>query len=1379
MLRASGLHYHTEPGWFSSLQLDRLEDKQKETYRRMLEQLLLAEKCHRRTVMELDNEKRKHVDFMNKSDDFTNLLEQERERLLEQEKAHQTRKDKEHSKRLEKVQDELLKLKSFTLMLMDERQLHVEQIDQQTQKIQDLGQKLQEKEKRLAASSDAAKEDGQKVLKLEAELEVQQAKFSQEHKDMTAKLANQVSQNQQLRMKLDALMQKTEELEESNKVLQKSEEDLQELRDKISKGECGNSSLTAELENLRKKVLEMEGKDEEITKTETQCRELKKRLQDEKNHSKELRLEVDKLQKRMVELEKLEGAFSRSKTEYFQLHKNLEKERKVVKDLGSEMERLRTQLKEMESSELKLEKAEMVLKEELMKLKSFTVILVDERKIVAERLKQEEQKNEDLSRMLKAEQGKVTEVTEKLIEESKKLLKFKSEMEIQVEGLTQEKEEIKSKLRSKEETCDELNVKLTEMKMRVDGLEEMDKEMQRKLASRNQNKNPEEDNKVRELTIEIDRLKGRLKQLEVVEGDLMKSEDEYDLLEKKFRNEQDKANTLSKLVEDMKSQIARNKAVERGEVKSLEAQLRIRCKVEEAKTRELRAEVLALKEKIHELMNKEDQLSQLQVDFSLLQQRFMEEEERKRRMSLDVENLTKELEASKRYSRALRPTLNGRRMVDVPVTSTAVQTEVMTNGSAEDETAAGFIRKSVLEENHLMNNLRQHGLKRPAVLDRYPPASAEHGGRKSSMPWMNKKEAITLTRTIPEETKASSSLHPPQMSPNLGQPLHIRVTPDHETSTATLEITSPRSEDFFSTTTIIPTLGLQKPRITIVPKPTTVTSKTKGWDVTGDPDRAKSPVTITTISRTKSPEKPSSSSPGILQSPVSIITVSTTPVAEVCASSDPHENTTRRTLIKMTSEKPPEPVRKYNSNIFTTEDNKIHIHLGSQFQRTSEGCSCPILTLRPTGSGFECQETPTGTVLRSPRQALTGKTSQNKMTSSITITPITSAASRPTQSRSVSDVLHGFLFFQLSSDVQSARSAATRIPVSSGVKPNGKTVLGVSAVTRLESRAEGQAMKIQLRKSTPLTGGRSRTCSDLTMMASSYKDEDGHISVSGSGAAAGGGSLRTKKPENTAFKQQRLPAWQPILTAGTVLPAFFIIGLIFIPIGIGLYVTSNNIKEFEVSLLNTQSNVFMYYGLSNFYQNHRRYVKSRDDSQLNGNEKSLEEPSKECEPYAKHDNKPIAPCGAIANSMFNGTTKPVNWRRPVYELDTDPDNNGFINEDFIVWMRTAALPTFRKLYRIIQRRNNMLPTLPRGNYTLEVVYRAVFVFNESIPDYPVRSFEGRKRMILSTISWMGGKNPFLGIAYITVGSVCFLLGVVLLIIHHKYGNRNNGADISH
>ena len=37
--------------------------------------------------------------------------------------------------------------------------------------------------------------------------------------------------------------------------------------------------------------------------------------------------------------------------------------------------------------------------------------------------------------------------------------------------------------------------------------------------------------------------------------------------------------------------------------------------------------------------------------------------------------------------------------------------------------------------------------------------------------------------------------------------------------------------------------------------------------------------------------------------------------------------------------------------------------------------------------------------------------------------------------------------------------------------------------------------------------------------------------------------------EDTAFKQQRLKAWQPILTPKTVLPTFFLIGLVFAPIG--------------------------------------------------------------------------------------------------------------------------------------------------------------------------------------------------------------------------------------
>lgn len=61
-------------------QLDKLVEKQRETHRRMLEQLLLAEQAHKQALFKLEDEKRNHGEFMKKSDEFTNLLEQERER---------------------------------------------------------------------------------------------------------------------------------------------------------------------------------------------------------------------------------------------------------------------------------------------------------------------------------------------------------------------------------------------------------------------------------------------------------------------------------------------------------------------------------------------------------------------------------------------------------------------------------------------------------------------------------------------------------------------------------------------------------------------------------------------------------------------------------------------------------------------------------------------------------------------------------------------------------------------------------------------------------------------------------------------------------------------------------------------------------------------------------------------------------------------------------------------------------------------------------------------------------------------------------------------------------------------------------------------------
>ena len=46
---------------------------------------------------------------------------------------------------------------------------------------------------------------------------------------------------------------------------------------------------------------------------------------------------------------------------------------------------------------------------------------------------------------------------------------------------------------------------------------------------------------------------------------------------------------------------------------------------------------------------------------------------------------------------------------------------------------------------------------------------------------------------------------------------------------------------------------------------------------------------------------------------------------------------------------------------------------------------------------------------------------------------------------------------------------------------------------------------------------------------------------------------------DSAFKQQRLPAWQPLLTPKWVIGTFFVIGIVFLPIGIAIVLYSQEV----------------------------------------------------------------------------------------------------------------------------------------------------------------------------------------------------------------------------
>lgn len=82
-------------------------------------------------------------------------------------------------------------------------------------------------------------------------------------------------------------------------------------------------------------------------------------------------------------------------------------------------------------------------------------------------------------------------------------------------------------------------------------------------------------------------------------------------------------------------------------------------------------------------------------------------------------------------------------------------------------------------------------------------------------------------------------------------------------------------------------------------------------------------------------------------------------------------------------------------------------------------------------------------------------------------------------------------------------------------------------------------------------------------------------------------------------------------------------------------------------------------------------------------------------------------------------------------------------------MRTAALPTFRKLYGRIEsdiQANDSVTVIIENNYN-------------------TYSFSGKKKLVLSTTTWIGGKNDFLGIAYITVGGLCLFLAISFILVY--------------
>ncbi|KAM6108631.1 LOW QUALITY PROTEIN: leucine zipper protein 1 [Pterocles gutturalis] len=485
--------------------------------------------------------------------------------------------------------------------------------------------------------------------------------------------------NRHLRFKLQSLSRRLDELEEAQN-LQKAEDELLDLQDKVIQAE-GNSSMLADVEALRKRVLKIEGKDEEIRKAEELWRLMKEKLEEEESLTRELKSEIEHLQRRMAELEKLE-VFGRSKNDCTQLCLSLNEEKNLTKKISTELEMLRVK-EELEASEDRLDKTEQSLSE-LEKLKSLALSFITERKQFNEREKQNEKIIQELTQKLEqnnTNRADQTRNASNLLERSSNNLLDRNDLRI-------------------EDDLTSVLPKETRRKGSVDYLKHVENETRNK--SENQKKN-QEDNKVKDLTQEIEKLKTQIKRFESLEDELKKMRENNDLQDS-YLSEQNKNKLLSQL-EEIKMQI-RNEDLENGEVENEDTSF-FQGKHDRPKYRGVTADLTAAKHKPRE--------------FSPPQRR-----ERARNRDFSVNNDS----YSHSGKQVPSPSLMNRKAGKASGVSAISDTAVTDTKKLEEKSLVSAF-SSGQKEGCSVQNEGKRSKEQPSVLSRYPPAAQEQKSWKA------------------------------------------------------------------------------------------------------------------------------------------------------------------------------------------------------------------------------------------------------------------------------------------------------------------------------------------------------------------------------------------------------------------------------------------------------------------------------------------------------------------------------------------------------------------------------------------------------------------------------------------------------------------------
>ncbi|KAM4796272.1 CTTNBP2 N-terminal-like protein [Rhinophrynus dorsalis] len=182
---------------------------------RMLAQLAAAESRHRKVILDLEEERRRHAQDAADGDDVTYMLEKEREKLAQQlefEKSQVKKLEKEQKRLSALLEEEKARHKQLSSVLMKECTKANNRAVEEGQRVEDVNLKLEKMRSKVSQLEEELVLEKKRSLQMEAQVEKQLSEFDIEREQLRAKLNREENRTKALKEELESLKKVLTEL---------------------------------------------------------------------------------------------------------------------------------------------------------------------------------------------------------------------------------------------------------------------------------------------------------------------------------------------------------------------------------------------------------------------------------------------------------------------------------------------------------------------------------------------------------------------------------------------------------------------------------------------------------------------------------------------------------------------------------------------------------------------------------------------------------------------------------------------------------------------------------------------------------------------------------------------------------------------------------------------------------------------------------------------------------------------------------------------------------------------------------------------------------------------------------------------------------------